>query len=147
VLVFNLVACSSKVSKELITYINDDMQPLAEQEEELMELYNGVTGDNYTDDIELYDVLEELVPMYNDFIEDVEAVDISSKEIRDVHELYIEAINLQSEAFIGIQDAIEYQDRLGIQDANSRLSKARKLFRQYEEKMQELMKEHNVKIE
>ncbi len=62
--------------------------------------YEDVTGPNYTDDQTLYDALKvEIIPAYNQYIEDLESVKVETDELRKIHEDYIEAANIQESAF------------------------------------------------
>ena len=53
VMVFSLTGCgSSEKQEELIDYINNDIAELVTLENEMLESYGSVTGDNYSNDIE-----------------------------------------------------------------------------------------------
>ncbi|WP_043932493.1 hypothetical protein [Bacillus sp. EB01] len=145
-LLFLLSACGDEVSKELEQYVNEDIKSLSSVELEALEMYQSVTGANYTDDLTTFETMNELVPMYNEFITDVEAIRPKSKEIREVHDIYIEAVNTQQKAFVGILDAIQNQDYQGVQLANEQLADARKLFRDYQDALSDLLAEHDMEL-
>ena len=51
-----IVGCfSDPVKEDLETYVNDAIIPLAADEEEIIDLYENVTGYNYTDDFIVYE--------------------------------------------------------------------------------------------
>ena len=142
-----LLGCSDPVQEELLTYINDDLAELGELEGEAIGTYDSVTGANYTDDFVLYDALTlEIIPIYLEFIGELESVEISSSELREIHENYIDAANNQHIAFTKLVAALENQDANAIEEVNSMLAESRKMMRQYNYDLQELAEKHNVEI-
>ncbi|MFE1242854.1 hypothetical protein ACFW35_01890 [Fictibacillus sp. NPDC058756] len=80
--IFILSGCGDPVQDELLNYVNEEMRALGDKEGEIVEKYADVTGLNYTDDATLYNALkEEIIPEYNVFIKDLEAVEIDSDEL------------------------------------------------------------------
>ena len=144
-----LAACGSNpVQDDLINYINEETAPLFETESEIIGAYESVTGDNYTDDNALYDVLENtIIPMYSDFIDDIEQITPETEEVRALHEEYIEASNLQYNAMLKILSALENQDYALISEANEMLSEGRSMMRQYTNDLESLAEENNVEFE
>ncbi|MGQ3480618.1 hypothetical protein [Paenibacillus sp. TY11] len=143
-----LAACSTDpVKKDLITYVNEGMLPLGQDEKAVTEKYEAATGDNYTDDLTLYNTLnDEIIPEYTKFVDKVEAVKTETPEVRAVHEIYIKAVNTQNEAFIKLVDALDKQDLNLVNESNAKLSEGRKLFRDFEEQVKTLAKEHDVEM-
>ena len=92
-----LAACGPTEEQDnLVNYINDDMKPLGPLEGEAVKDYEGVTGDNYTDDETLYNALDKgVIPKYAKLIKKLEAVDVSDKEIKEIHKNYVDAANAQ----------------------------------------------------
>ncbi|WP_152399042.1 hypothetical protein [Paenibacillus cellulositrophicus] len=145
-----LTGCSKTdpVTEELLSYINEQMSPLGKEEHELVSTYESITGANYTDDETSYNILiDEVIPGYNQFIKKVEGINIESKELREVHNIYIDALNLQNSAFTTIASAIEQQDMMTVTEANEKLSEARKMMREYQAGLKELAEKYNVKLE
>lgn len=147
-LVFILSGCGDPAQDDLLDYVNEQMPTLADDETEIVGKYAAVTGMNYTDDQTLYETLKgEIIPEYNQFIKDLEAVEIETDELRKIHEDYIEATNIQASAFLLIVTAIENQDSAMINEANQKLNTARKMMRDYNNDVKKLAKEHDVKLE
>lgn len=141
-----LAACSTDpIKKDLITYVNDGVLPLAQDEKAITEKYESVTGDKYTDDVTLYNTLrDDIIPEYTKYLDKVEAVKTETPEVRAVHETYIKAVSTQKEAFITMVDALEKQDLNLINESNTKLSEGKKLFRDFGEQLNTLAKEHDV---
>jgi hypothetical protein len=119
------------VSGDAFAEYQDQMTPLAEQEQSIISRYDSVSGDNYTDDLTMYTELVDMVPDVRDFIAKIEAIRPTDPEIARVHEIYVEAWNAQASGFTMTIDALEKQD-IGIAtEANRYLAEGRSLMRQY----------------
>ncbi|MUV36435.1 hypothetical protein JNUCC1_00237 [Lentibacillus sp. JNUCC-1] len=140
--------CSSEEQDNLVSYFNDDIQPLAPQEEEVVAEYESVTGPNFTDDQTLYDALtESIVPKYEDLVKKAEAIEIDDEEIAEVHDIYLTAANNQLEGFHSIVEALEKQDPSMIEGANQVLTEGFQGMQEYQTALQDLADERNVEIE
>lgn len=144
-----LVGCfSDPVKEDLENYVNDGILPLAADEEEIIALFESVTGNNYQDDYVLYETIkEDIIPLYRRFIDDIEAIRPETPEVRKLHEGYIDASNEQFNAMIMILDAIDYQDHGLVKDANEKLDNARKSFRNFQYDLESLLDEHNLEMD
>lgn len=147
-MLFLLSGCGDPVQDDLLNYVNEKMPALGKEETKILGKYEDVTGPNYTDDQKLYDALKvEIIPAYNQYIEDLESVKIETEELRKIHEDYIEAANIQASAFLTVITALENQDSGLINEANQKLNTARKMMRDYQNAVEKLAKEHDVKLE
>lgn len=72
-------------------------------------------------------------------------MEIETDELKKIHEDYIEATNIQANAFLLIVSAIENQDSTLINEANEKLNIARKMMRDHQNNVKKLAKEHDVK--
>ncbi|MDY0409120.1 hypothetical protein ACFFIS_17535 [Virgibacillus soli] len=142
-----LAACASPVAKEIERYVNEDLKPLADMEDEVIAEYDSVIGDNHTDDYETYTHIDEVVlPKYRDFIDKLEAIKLETPEVREVHETYISAANKQFNAFGKILSALEEGDFAIIEEANEMLEEARRGMRDYQAQLESLAKENGVEL-
>lgn len=133
---------------DAFTSYMDEIFLLAPEEDRLISLYGSVTGDNYTDDATMYYTLvDEVLPGYRQFVVDLEAIRPKNQEIRDLHELYIDAANVQYNAFVIMIDALEEQDGNKIAEANQGLDEARQLIRQWLYGVEDLSAKTGVSLE
>jgi hypothetical protein len=148
-IIFLLAGCfGDPVQEDLLNYVNKEMKNAGKLEGAAVSAYEGVSGANYQDDQTMYDTLiNDVIPNYSEFIKELEAVTIETDEVRVIHEIYIEGANIQFDAFAKIKQALEDQDANLIQEANDMLADARKHIRDYQTKLDNLAKEHDVKIE
>ncbi|WP_160724300.1 hypothetical protein [Bacillus sp. USDA818B3_A] len=135
------------VQDDLMNYVNKEIKQAGKLEAAAVSAYEGVAGANYKDDQTMYDALtKEVIPNYNEFIQELDSVKIETDELREIHEIYIEGADIQYKAFVTIKQAIEEQDPALIQEANDMLADARERIQDYKSKLNKLAKEHNVKI-
>jgi hypothetical protein len=146
---FLLSGCGSDpVHDDLLNYVNKEMKKAGKLEIAAVSAYEGVSGANYTDDQTMYDALtNDVIPNYNEFIKELDSVTVETDELQKIHEIYIEGADIQFKAFTIIKQALEEQDPALIQEANDMLADARKHIRDYQNKLDKLAKEHDVKIE
>lgn len=150
VFLFTLVlsACfSDPVLDELLVYLNDELPKITPLEMEAISAYDSVTGTNYTSDQALYDaLLVDIIPTYQEFADKLEGIRLETEEVREVHEGYIEGVNLQYNAFNKIVTALEQQDRAMIEEANLLLDQGRKHLRDFKFNIEKLASEHEVEL-
>jgi len=142
-----LAGCGNQVQDDLLNYINNDMSSIVDLETKAITEYESVTGDNYTNDEDMYiHLLDVVLPAYQTLIEEAEAIDPDTPEVIQVHELYLEATNTQYNAIVKVLAAIETQDYDLISDANQMLSEGRSEMRNFLNTVQQLAEENNVEI-
>lgn len=117
-------------ASEIADY-KDSMIRMADQEAYLLEQYAAVTGENFTDDLTLYNVLVDLVPEVVTFIGEMEEINPSAPNLKALHDVYLKAWNLQSKGMTLSIAALEAQDYEKIAEANEALSEGRALMRQF----------------
>jgi hypothetical protein len=143
-----LAGCGGPVQDDILNYLNEEMKTAQSLEDKAVSAYEGVSGANYTDDQTMYDALvNEVIPNYTDLISELETVSIETDELKEVHEIYLSGAKLQFSAFEKIIEALEKQDASLVDDANKLLEEGRLQIEDYNQKLDELAKEHNVEIE
>ncbi|MCZ0702851.1 hypothetical protein J2T56_002738 [Natronobacillus azotifigens] len=147
-ILFIITACSNPVADELEVYINEELSSLADLEEEAIYEYNSVTGENFTDDADMfYHIQDVVLPLYEEFVSQLESITLESSEIRDVHEIYVKAANTQSNGLLKTLFALEYQDHDMMLEANDMLSEGRAGIREFHGELEALLNNHNLDYE
>jgi hypothetical protein len=147
-LVLVLAGCGGRVQDDIVNYLNEEMKTAQTLEEKAVSAYEGVSGVNYSNDQTMYDALvNEVIPNYTDLLSELETVRIETEELKEVHEIYLSGAKLQYSAFEKIIEALEKQDASLVEEANQLLNEGRLQIEDYNDKLDELAKEHNVEIE
>jgi len=141
-----LTACTS-VQDDLTTYVDDTLPPLFKTESEVINKYDSVIGNNYVNDSVLYTTLiGEVIPEYNDFIDDLEHVEIETDEVQKVHDHFIKAAKTQEKGFEILKTAIEKQDSAEVEKANQKINEARTIVDTYRKELEKLADEEKVDL-
>lgn len=143
-----LVACGNDpVQQDLMTYVNTDMQKIDRMESVATEAYASVSGENYSSDKIMYNVMTtKVIPNYTEFLQKLKAVKPKTKEVQDVHSLWVQGAELQMKGFSMIVTALEKQDADLIQQANGILTTGGEKIVEFRTKLNELAKVHQVTI-
>ena len=133
-----MAQAASKVSKKEYQAYMNSMQTLVKAENSILTKYGSVTGDNYTDDETMYDVLKDLAPEMSRFISRVEKIQPKNTTLRSIHKIYISGWNLQFEAVLLTLEALEDQSYAGMAKANKVLSQGRSKMTDFRARLQGL---------
>lgn len=135
------------IQDDLLNYVNSDMKTAYELEKKAVTAYESVTGPNFSNDQLLYDTLQnEVIPTYEQFIKELKAIKVETDELKKIHAIYIKGAETQFQAFEVIIEALENQDPALIEEANAILEQGRNQISDYQSKLDQLAKEHNVKL-
>jgi hypothetical protein len=149
IFVFLFVSSCGKdpVQADLLSYINDDLPKVFQLESDAVSKYASVTGTNYSNDGTLYDTMTQVViPKYKDFLDNLVSISPKTKEVQEVHKMYVDAAKAQYEAFTQVVTALEKQDPNIITQANEKLSLGRDGIKKFQTALEELAAKHNVNI-
>jgi len=144
-----LIGCSNPIKDDLLNYINNELPKIVESENTVITAWDSVSGDNYSDDYTMYETLTEIIiPTYREFITGLEAITLrlKTKEVRALNEKYIEAVNIDSNAFVLLRNILETQDGSKMIDFNERLDKGRKLVREWQVEITDLCKKNGLQF-
>jgi hypothetical protein len=145
-----LVGCSNPVKEDLLAYINTELPKIATYEADTIAAYEAVSGDNYTDDYTMYEVLTTtIIPTYRELVKGIEAITLrlKTKEVRDLNEKYVEAADTQMNGFVILMNALETQDSSLIVPFNERLDHGRRLTREWLIELQDLCSKNGVSFQ
>ena len=149
IVVLALFGCgnSDTAQDELIDYINNQFPKFEKLESEVVDTYDSVTGDNYTNDVVLYRVLSEtIIPKCRklvDILQNVSTV-FNNPEIIELHSIVIDAYDTLFNGFVLSQIAIEKKDSEIAAKANDKFNLARQLQQKWLVRLNELKKKYNV---
>lgn len=138
---------ASNLAQDFTLYV-DEIILLAPEEDRIIGLYESVTGTNYTSDEKLYNtLLDEIVPSYREFVVELESIMPKNTRIRELHELYIDAANIQYNSFTLMLSALEEQDMDKVTQANQGLDEARALLRDWLYEVEAISVETGVSLQ
>ncbi|WP_071461493.1 hypothetical protein [Bacillus massilinigeriensis] len=132
----------------IIHFINKDLSKLNEYEQEAKLAFLSVTGENFTNDQEVYDALnEEIIPKYKKAVDEAENLDVKMKELKPIKEELELATSYFYESMVMKRKAVEQQDRQLAEDSDKKLLEHNDTIMQYHKDLETLAKKYNVKYE
>ena len=139
----------NSTSKELVKYVNTDMKQLAINETKMLNSYNSVIGANYTDDLTFYSEIKNVsLPAADDLLSDANKIyrRLSSKEIKEVHSIYVDFCTTYREGFENIIEGMAIQDNSLIQKGAKKLLKTERLSSDYLNALENLCDKYGIEI-
>jgi LysM repeat protein len=103
------------------------MQALSGQELDILTRYDSVTGQNFTDDLTMFNTLMDLLPDLQNFISTIEAIRPTDSKLAALHKTYVEGWNLQAKGMTLAAAALQQQDISKLAEANDYLAQGRSL--------------------
>lgn len=103
--------------KDILLYLNEDVRELEDLVKELKVNYEKITMMSTKSDSQIYNNIQnEILPKSSEIIELAKSIEIENKDIREIHNMYIDALNKQHEALEIYAEALEdgdNEDKLG----------------------------------
>ncbi|MBD8069134.1 hypothetical protein [Bacillus sp. PS06] len=133
------------VKEDLYAYYHEGIVPLGPLEAEALGIYDSVTGDNYVDDETLYYALvDAVIPIYRKFTNELQQLRPETKEVRDLHRLYIDGAQLQLNGMLKMITALEEQSYDLMGEANNVMYEGYQLIMDFQYELQDLVDEHGI---
>ncbi|WP_139074662.1 hypothetical protein [Paenibacillus elgii] len=130
---------SDPVAEDIKSYVPkvQEILPLAN------EAQNAFLKGGSSDEERLKTIDSIVVPRYKEFISKLEQIRPQTKELRDLHEIYIKSANKEYSAYSQI-NSVSVLTNIG--QINDALAESRAEMRKYNDGVAELLKQHGLKI-
>ncbi|MDR1149274.1 MAG: hypothetical protein LBK66_11650 [Spirochaetaceae bacterium] len=135
---------------DLLTYLNDCLPAVIDYENAAVASYSGVSGENYTNDLDMYKALTDvIIPNYRKLAEGLGefSVRLKTDEVRKLNEKYIEAVKTNMSAFVFLENMLDNQDASKAEDFNERIEKGQTLMGEWLAELQALCNENGVQMQ
>lgn len=131
--------------KEIVNFINEDMNEIAGYETKANEALATVSGENFKNDQELYDVLtSEVIPEYEKAIETADSLEVTVEELEPIKDQMEEALNIYYDALMLEKEALEKTDQELIEQSNAKGQEYLSALNEYHDQMEKLAKEYDI---
>ncbi|WP_239613966.1 hypothetical protein [Cohnella mopanensis] len=144
-----LTACrNDPVRDDLLNYLND-MNPYFKEWKRLSEAQLNATGDKHLNIEDKHRAMDEaeVVPGFKKYSEKINKIRPKTKEVRELHELHIRAVDLQYKFMNLLFLSLDDQDNKLLTEATEKLIEAQKYIEDYEIKLYDMAEDHGIKIE
>lgn len=148
ILCLSLIGCGKKdlVKEELITFLSIDLNSILDDEKIAVDAYNSASKD-LTNQKNLQKSFDDVIlPHYKTFLKNLRTITVETDEVKQLHKTYVEGAALQFKALTMIGEALKSQDDKVLKKANEYLDEAQLKLADYNKQLEELTKEHNIKL-
>jgi hypothetical protein len=139
-------SCSNVKKDELVNYLNVQLAPLSDEEDDILAAYDKISSGVFSDYAARAVFSDFIIPKSRQLVENLEKIQPSEPELRDIHKILIDSWNLQYGAFTQHMTAIEMQDYSAEYSARDRLVESNELSRKYQAALDEYAKKCDVEI-
>ncbi|MBN1103278.1 MAG: hypothetical protein JXL84_07695 [Deltaproteobacteria bacterium] len=139
---------TNKVAKDLAGYVNQGVLRIAELERVSLEKYAAVTGPNYRSDRKIYETLrDEVLPLYKRFLQGLRDLRPETREVIDLHGIYIVGAESLYEGFREKMAGIAQGDENIIRAANAKIEKGRLENERWRNELLALGEKHGLRVD
>lgn len=149
-----LTGCGKKEEKvdnavkdDLVEFVSVELVSVQEERDSAIEQYNeyfskeGVSPDEFLTTLEL-----ETVPKLTSYIDKLNALEVSTDEVKELKELFVNSTNKQLEAMNFVVIALKDKDTESLNKATTCLDESKTFLSQYEAKLKQLANDYDVEI-
>lgn len=130
---------------DLEAYLNS-LGNLGVLENEVVGLFDAVSGTNFKGNAQLLKQLELIIPKANTFLAKLKKVELKHPEIKHFHNEYISIWSEQVSAFEGMKIAIEAENQTGLEAEANRIQSARSRIAPLQEELKALTDYAGIEI-
>ncbi|MBE4909964.1 hypothetical protein IMZ08_18160 [Bacillus luteolus] len=135
-----------KVKSELNSYI-EEIGQLNEVQNTLLAEYEQGFVEETDNEVALNHLNEEIIPPFETFLQDTRSVQLETEEVKNLHAIYIEAMEIQLEVFTDFKQSLETDNDALFDEANNKVDQVNELLDQHENQFKDLTKEYNINLE
>ena len=97
---------ASEVKDEFIKFVGTDIPKMDTEEAEIMKKFNSYFAEGTAVDTDalLKDLTDNLLPNYKTFLDDVQAIEVKTDEVKALKDQYYDAMNAQYEAMQKVEE-------------------------------------------
>ncbi|MGP1906909.1 hypothetical protein ACTSEZ_01995 [Metabacillus sp. JX24] len=137
-----------KTQEEILSVINEDIADISANEVKANQILGSVSGANYRNDQELYDVLvQQVIPTFNQAVDDAEALDPKSDELDQQLKEMTDALKIYQKALLLEKEALEKQDEQLMKKSNQLGLDYQTAIKKYHEGMEKLTEKYGISYE
>ncbi|GEM_PF-3491888 len=136
------------VQQEIVKFVNEDLSSVVVYKEAAVQTYNSYfLSDSVEQDSFLSELNAAAIPNIEEYIKQLEELDISSTEVMELRDLLLLEAKVQKEALELTSKAIEEGDAEKLKQVESLISQAGEYRTEYETKLKEFCDQYNIVIQ
>lgn len=140
-------AAVSPVVSDFVEFMNTELPPVVAKETEAMAAYNKYFNGGTVDTAALLEELNNtVIPDYNEFLSDLEAITVETDEVKKIYDAYSEAMKLQYDGLCKMEQALRNNDTDMQTEAVGLFNDARDKYSTYQILVKELADKYGIKL-
>lgn len=134
-----------QVAEDFEDYLEYIDQQVEQQEQVVTSSYRSVTGENYTDEENMYkELTETTLPEVEILLEKLMNINPETEEVQQLHEILVAGWEDQKEAFQLFIEALEKKDQDLIEEGNLFLEDGSQKIDEFKEKREQMIERYDV---
>lgn len=162
VLAFSCTACGDKkedtqgteakaeisVKEEFVQFVGTDIPKADAKEAEIMNKFNSYFAEGSTIDADalLKDLSENIIPQYKAFLDEVQAIEVTTDDIKALKDKYITAMTNQYDALTKMETAMKDKNKDVQAEAEKLLEDAHTNYAAYCDAVSDIAKRENITL-
>lgn len=136
------------VKEDFVEFVGTEIPEAETKETEAMTAYNAYFAEGTAIDTEalLTDLNDNIIPKYEEFLADVDAIETSTDEVGNLKDMYYDAMNTQYQALQKVQSALTDKSEDAQSEAQTLLTSASEKYTQYNDAVYALAEQENITL-
>ncbi len=135
------------IKEDLISYY-ELVEYLGEKEYQIATSFSNVTGQNYTSDESFHQELKNnMLPETEGLLNELKNIRPKTKEVNELHAIFIEGWELQQQAFLVYKEALEEQNEDKILEGNYLLEKGSSMLDTFAKRLEIMAEKYSVQLD
>ncbi len=123
------------------------MEPIIDQEANIINSFQSATGDDYTDDEALHnELVENILPATESLLADLRSISPETSEIQQAHGHLVQGWESHLDGFRLMAEALEEQDEGTMEQGNQKLDEASQHLEQFNQTLQQVAQDHGIEL-
>lgn len=137
----------SPVVSDFVEFMNTELPPAVAKETEAMAAYNKYFTGDTVDTAGLLDEMNNtVIPGYNEFLSELEAITVETDEVKEIYNAYSESMQLQYDGLCKMEQALRNSDTDMQAEAVGLFNDARDKYATYQILVKELADKYGIKL-
>ncbi|XQY91657.1 hypothetical protein ACNRWW_19545 [Metabacillus sp. HB246100] len=131
--------------QQILDFVNIDINQISSHETKANEILTTVSGENFTNDQELYTVLtSQVIPEFEKAMAKAEELEVTVEELEPIKKKVVDALDIYYEALLLEKEALEKTDEVLIEQSNAKVEEYMEAMDEYHKEMEEITNKYGI---
>lgn len=135
------------VKTDLLKFVNEELPEIESKKETAINIYNSYfETENLDITVFLNDMEQTAIPSMQSYMDALEAIEVSTDEVKNLKDLYSLGCQLQLDAMNKVVLAIKEENTQYLTEASQMITQSETYLAQYEQELKKLAANNNIKV-